>query len=120
MHSGKNRLVMYQQLKEGILHDISSGRLGAGAKLPSERELCRAYSVSRVTVRRAILDLVSEGILETVPGKGTYVRGLRQGKNATGYIAFVRCVRAARASSITDDVFYPAILAGLEAAAAAR
>lgn len=44
-----------------------------GSSLPGERQLEEAYSVSRITVRRAIADLVSEGVLVRVHGKGTFV-----------------------------------------------
>lgn len=51
----------------------SAAALGPGAALPSERALMAAHSVSRATVRRAIADLVHEGVLERRHGQGTYV-----------------------------------------------
>lgn len=47
--------------------------LKPGDKIPSERELCEKFAVSRMTVRQAIGDLVAEGKLERIQGKGTFV-----------------------------------------------
>jgi GntR family transcriptional regulator len=41
--------------------------------IPSEHELCTQYDVSRITVRKALADLIHEGLLYTVQGKGTFV-----------------------------------------------
>jgi GntR family transcriptional regulator of arabinose operon len=53
---------------------IAQGRYGPGDPLPSERELCSSEGLSRTTVRRAIQQLVEEGLVYRVPGSGTYVR----------------------------------------------
>ena len=58
-----------------LLRDrISGGALAAGERLPGEPDLATAYGVSRVTVRRALEQLVAEGLLERRPGVGTFVR----------------------------------------------
>ena len=54
--------------------DIENGRLRPGAKLPNEIELSTMYGVARLTVRRAIADLVEHDYLVVVRGRGTYVR----------------------------------------------
>ena len=64
---------LYQQVLEDIKAGISSGTYQAGERIPSEIELSQIYSVSRVTVRRAIEELVGEGYLTKRQGKGTYV-----------------------------------------------
>lgn len=66
-------LPLYYQLKEIIKSDIESGRLAPGDLIPSERELVEQYEISRPTVRQAINDLVSEGLLRKEKGKGTFV-----------------------------------------------
>ena len=48
-----------------------------GQRLPSEAELCADYDVSRITVRRAVDELVEEGVLERRQGKGTFVASSR-------------------------------------------
>jgi GntR family transcriptional regulator len=63
----------YYHLKETILERITNGTWVAGSAIPPEPELCREFGVSRITVRRAIGDLVHEGKLYTIQGKGTFI-----------------------------------------------
>lgn len=63
----------YFQLREILLDLIESDELPIGAAIPSERDLCQRYGLSRMTVRQAVDHLVSEGRLYRVPGKGTFV-----------------------------------------------
>ncbi|MBE3559604.1 MAG: GntR family transcriptional regulator [Ktedonobacteraceae bacterium] len=63
----------YYIVKEALLGRIIDGTWAPGTLIPSEPELCQEFGVSRVTVRRAISDLVHEGRLRTVQGKGTFV-----------------------------------------------
>ncbi len=58
-----------------ILQKLIDNELKPGDAIPSERVLVVRLSVSRVTVRQAIADLVDSGALERVHGKGTYVTG---------------------------------------------
>lgn len=60
---------MYYVVKEAIKKQIKEGLLTPGDFLPTEGELCETYQVSRVTVRRAIEELVEEGILKRDHGK---------------------------------------------------
>lgn len=59
----------------GILEELIKTELHPGDAIPSERALVVRLGVSRVTVRQAITDLVSAGVLERVHGKGTYLTG---------------------------------------------
>lgn len=61
------------QLREAIKRDTLRNGLRAGDAIPSERELAQNYEVSRVTVRRAISDLVNEGFLRREDRRGTFV-----------------------------------------------
>lgn len=63
----------HYQLRELLREDISSGKWGVGEQLPSERELCENFAISRTTVREAIDALVNEGLLRRERGRGTFV-----------------------------------------------
>ena len=74
----KNRL--YETLKNKICVRIYDGTFPDGVSLPPERKLAESFSMSRVTVRKALELLQKDGIIESVQGSGNIVR-LRQ----TGY-----------------------------------
>lgn len=64
---------MTQQVYEDLRRQIVQGDLVDGARLPSEPESCRTYSVSRTTVREAYSMLQQEGIVEVRRGSGRYI-----------------------------------------------
>ena len=64
---------LYAQLMERIRLDILQGVYPVGNRIPPEHELETRYAVSRVTVRRALQELTSSGLLERKQGKGTFV-----------------------------------------------
>lgn len=70
---GKAAIPLYQQVIDIIKNEISSGAYKAGARIPNEFELAESYKVGRVTVRRAIEELVQQGYLTKRQGKGTFV-----------------------------------------------
>lgn len=63
----------YYQLQEIIRERIRSGEWTPGSLIPSERELCERYGISRMTARQAISGLETEGLLYREQGKGTFV-----------------------------------------------
>jgi GntR family transcriptional regulator len=62
----------YQTLREALRGEIAAGHYRDGARLPTESELVARHGLSRQTVRRAFQDLVAEGVVYRVPGRGTY------------------------------------------------
>jgi GntR family transcriptional regulator len=64
---------MYQKIAEEIRKQIDSGALARGTQLPTEIELGTNYGASRNTIRDAIKQLTSQGLVETRPGRGTFV-----------------------------------------------
>jgi GntR family transcriptional regulator len=65
------RIPKYYKLKELLVELIQS--LPAGSPLPPERTLAEKYETSRTTVRQALAELVVEGRLQRIQGKGTFV-----------------------------------------------
>lgn len=61
------------QIKEDLLSKINAGCPGPEKKILSEIKLAKLYGVSRMTVRQAIIELINEGVLCRVPGKGTFI-----------------------------------------------
>lgn len=69
----KSPIPLYYQLKSYIEDQITSGIWKPGTKISSELEISQQFQVSRTTVRQAIGDLVNEGKLERIQGRGTFV-----------------------------------------------
>lgn len=65
---------LYQQLKDIIMNDIEDGNLKPGEQIMTEKEFSEKYQVSRITIRKALAELVEEGILAKRQGKGTFVQ----------------------------------------------
>ena len=64
---------LYSQLKELLRTRILDGSYPSHSQMPSESELGKIYTVSRITVRQALNDLQKEGLIFKIHGKGTFV-----------------------------------------------
>jgi GntR family transcriptional regulator len=64
----------YQTLRDRLRGEIAAGHYRDGTRLPTESELVARHGLSRQTVRRAFQDLVADGVVYRVPGRGTYAR----------------------------------------------
>jgi GntR family transcriptional regulator len=64
---------MYQRIADDLRTKIDSRAFAEGSQLPTELELGAQYGASRNTVRDAIKRLISQGLIETRPGQGTFV-----------------------------------------------
>ncbi len=67
----------YQQLKDLIIGQISSGELAPSDRVPSENDLVESMKVSRMTANRALRELNDEGYVERIAGRGTFVSDFR-------------------------------------------
>ena len=107
---------LYKQLKQVIENRIKSGEKKTGELFSSEKEFCQEFSVSQITVRKAMFELVNEGVLYRIPGKGTFVAGPEQGsrgisKLKTDNIGFVI---SREHHPIFSNTFYSYVFAGVE------
>jgi GntR family transcriptional regulator len=90
---GSSQVPLYQQLARALRRAIESRVLGPEDALPPERDLAAELSVSRITVRKAIDGLVTEGMLTRRQGAGTFVRA-RVEKNFSKLSSFSEDMRA--------------------------
>jgi GntR family transcriptional regulator len=83
-----DQIPLYIQLKESIRSSITNGHLKFGDKIPTESELSEEYQISRITVRKAIFDLVEEGYLVKSQGKGTFVNKRKIERKIVHFLSF--------------------------------
>jgi DNA-binding GntR family transcriptional regulator len=111
-------LTAWGQVQRDLRRRIESREFEPGARIPSEVELVRHYSVSRMTVRRAIEALTDDGLLRTRRGAGTFVtegaerircdvdllRPWREQLLASGHVARSRLVEFVRRGELPPDL----------------
>ena len=69
---------IYTQITDGFREQIIAGILQPGDKLPSVRELATELTINPNTIQRAYRELESQGWIASVPGKGSFIRGVPQ------------------------------------------
>lgn len=69
----KQKLPLYQQVSQFLIHKINK-EFQPGDLIPTQEEIASMTNTSLITVKRAISELVTEGHLESIAGKGTFVR----------------------------------------------
>lgn len=103
----------YQKVFDALRLDIESGRLAAGARVPSEAELGERFGTSRITVGRAVRDLQLQGLVERRIGSGTYVR-------RPAPTAAAECTFGVLVPDLPDIEIFEPLVQGLLSAAEAR
>lgn len=79
---------LYMQIINDIKANIRDCKYQVNQRIPSETELIRIYGVSRITIRRAIQELVNEGYLTKIHGAGTFVRAPKYQRHVLGINSF--------------------------------
>ncbi|NOQ18713.1 MAG: UTRA domain-containing protein [Desulfobacterales bacterium] len=80
---------VYFQLQKKLLKEIEDGRWSPGQIIPPERALAESHRLSVGTVKKAILNLVNEGYLYRIQGKGTFVAGMTLQPESLRYYRFL-------------------------------
>jgi len=106
---GPRYLQLYRHLAEAIRAD----RIEAGAQLPPERDLADLAEVSRVTVRKAVSQLVTDGLVDQRRGAGSFVRpsdASRLEQSLSSLVSFTENMRArgkASTSAVLEQGLFP-------------
>jgi len=86
--------LLYSRVETVLAAEIADGTLKVGDQLPTEDSLIARFEVSRITVRRAIQNLVGRGLVEIRRGKGTFVAALKMTQELTELSGFVEDMHA--------------------------
>ncbi len=84
----QSSLPLYKQIYNHIRDAIASGILKPNQKTPAESELSQLYKVSRITIRKAIAELVENDLLIRRHGKGTFIQGKKIAENFLDEMSF--------------------------------
>lgn len=79
---------LYYDIFNNILDNIKDGVYAENSLLPSERDLCDIYHVSRSTIRQALIYLESQGQIYKIQGKGTYIKPKVYEQNLLKFYSF--------------------------------
>ncbi len=101
---------LHLQLLNQLRHLILSGHWAPGNRLPSETELQRQLKISRSTIRQALHKVEAEGLIERVPGRGTFVASLSTTNDTSHLIGYI-------ALDLLSSDFQYQLLCGAENAA---
>ena len=94
MQIDKNsRIPAYVQVMDALIAQMEDGTLAEEAKLPSERELCDIFAVSRTTIRQAMGALESDGYVHIYKGRGTFVAAKRLNQEMSGLYSFTESMK---------------------------
>jgi GntR family transcriptional regulator len=103
---------LYEQIKDYIRHNIQMRVFLPDTRIPSERELAKQFNVNRLTVNKALKDLIYEGVLSVQIGKGTFIKGApsynQQLETLTGFTEDMRSRGQSTASRVLTRNIMPA------------
>lgn len=90
--ASRQRGLLTERIARQLEHDIRTGEIAVGAKLPSERELSEQFGASRNVVREVLRRLEAQHLIEVAPGRGSFVRE-QSSRQARSYDALYRAGR---------------------------
>jgi len=82
MSGNEKRTPMYSQIRNYVLANIQQQRWRSNDQLPTESELAGKFGVSKFTVKKALVELVEEGLIYRIQGKGSFVSASVNGQLA--------------------------------------
>ncbi len=86
-----SHIPMYFVISQGIIDEITSGKLKPGEKIISENEIIRNFKVSNTTARKVLQEVENQGYAKKVKGKGTYVKeNVEVSRSATKVLSFTK------------------------------
>jgi DNA-binding GntR family transcriptional regulator len=94
----------YADVAKRLRSRIGQGDLQVGDRLPGEHELASAYCVTRNTVRRALAELVADGLIETVKGRGSFIARPRIAYRVTQRTSFSEVITIGSLYRCVEDV----------------
>jgi GntR family transcriptional regulator len=102
----------YLSAAKALEEELRNGALDAGDRLPAERELCRRLQVSRVTIRRALAELRSRGLIESAGSRGWFVAATSVGETnvLVGFSDMARARGLHPSSRVLESVTRPSTL----------
>ncbi|WP_123055064.1 GntR family transcriptional regulator [Clostridium sp. JN-1] len=104
--SKANPLPLHYQIKEILQEMIENEELKPGEAVPTERELCEIQGVSRMTVNKAIMSLVNEGLLYREQGRGTFVSKPKQNQQIPALKGFTEEMREKGLNTKTKILYF--------------
>ncbi|MDR0349341.1 MAG: GntR family transcriptional regulator [Tannerella sp.] len=96
-------LPQYKQIYEDLRAQIANGTYTPGDMLPSEYALCTIHAVARMTVRKALSLLASDGLIIRRQGRGSIVKGTPKG---VGILSLIGTTSALKQSDLTTRIVY--------------
>ncbi len=120
MSAGDKSSPLFLQIKNDLRAQILSGQYPCGSRLPSASQLCRHYQVSLITVRRAIMDLMAEGMLTGVQGKGVFVAATGESRLDVGQLPRRSNLVGVVIPDLASSPFWAALVQGIETHLAAH
>ena len=105
----------HREIAAALRHEVEAGGWQLGERLPGEQDLARRFGVAHMTMRHAVANLVDEGVLIRVRGKGTFlVPQDKQGQSARAVAPLVLLFPAD--AQRLDPYYFPDVLEGFQGA----